>query len=339
MGPPASILALAMDRPKLNDITNTILILKEIGALLRTFNDEYSDMDGDISFIGKIMADLPIDVKIAKFIILGYCFSMYEECIIIGAALNSRPLFRLNSHGKVDMKLYSDQLEWAHCSGSDLITLYNAYLTWCSKHNSGYFGTATNKAERFRMKMKEYEWCEKYRLDADALNECHVQVNELKARLECSRLHTSGETNRVRWSESERAIILKVVIAGAFYPNYFARRSFGGEDYASEMFKCIGTRDPRYTVYFTGFDRKHNRYLYTKSIKDIFVKNGVVEDASNIRVSFDCGADKMFVTFKSNRHEGHGNEKELMPGTICTEVYKALKMRNLKSNSEVWVMQ
>lgn len=84
MGPPTSILALAMDRPVLSDIANTILVLKEIGALLNTCNGEVNDMDGDISFIGRIMANLPIDIKIAKFIILGYCFSILDECIVIG---------------------------------------------------------------------------------------------------------------------------------------------------------------------------------------------------------------------------------------------------------------
>lgn len=84
MGPPTSILALAMDRPELSDIANTILVLKEIGALLKTCNGEVNDMDGDISFIGRIMANLPIDIKIAKFIILGYCFSILDECIVIG---------------------------------------------------------------------------------------------------------------------------------------------------------------------------------------------------------------------------------------------------------------
>lgn len=89
MGSPTSILALAMDRPRLSDIANTILILKEIGALLKTCNSEMNDMDGDISFIGRIMANLPIDVKIAKFIILGYCFSVLDECIVIGKIHNS----------------------------------------------------------------------------------------------------------------------------------------------------------------------------------------------------------------------------------------------------------
>lgn len=84
MGPPESFLALAMDKPALSDIGNSILQLKEMGALLLTTNNIMDDLDGDISFIGRIMANLPIDVKISKFIILGYCFSVLEECIIIG---------------------------------------------------------------------------------------------------------------------------------------------------------------------------------------------------------------------------------------------------------------
>lgn len=84
MGSPESILALAMDHPKLSDIANTILLLKETGALLRTCDGTPSEVDGDISFIGRLMANLPIDVKIAKLIILGYCFSILDECIVIG---------------------------------------------------------------------------------------------------------------------------------------------------------------------------------------------------------------------------------------------------------------
>lgn len=83
MGSPRSILALAMSVPKLSDIGNTILVLKEIGALFHNGDDS----DGDISFMGRIMANLPLDVKISRFIILGYCFSVMEEAIIIGKIL------------------------------------------------------------------------------------------------------------------------------------------------------------------------------------------------------------------------------------------------------------
>lgn len=84
MGTPEEILALAMDKPKLQDISNTILQLKEIGALFRTMNGVYSKRDGDITFIGQVMADLPLDVRLTKLLIFGYCFSILRECIVIG---------------------------------------------------------------------------------------------------------------------------------------------------------------------------------------------------------------------------------------------------------------
>lgn len=84
LGPPDSILALAMNKPKLSDIANTIVILKEAGALLRSTVGASSELDGDLTFIGRIMAELPVDIKVAKLITLGYCFGVLEECLVIG---------------------------------------------------------------------------------------------------------------------------------------------------------------------------------------------------------------------------------------------------------------
>lgn len=84
MGPPHAILALAMDQPKLSDIKNTILVLKELGGLYRTCNDVLTENDGDLTFIGRVMASLPVDVRVTRMILFGYCFSVLEECIIIG---------------------------------------------------------------------------------------------------------------------------------------------------------------------------------------------------------------------------------------------------------------
>lgn len=93
MGSPCKILSLAMDRPTLYDIRNTILLLKETGALLRTCEGTYSDDDGDMTFIGRVMAALPVNIHIAKLVVLGYCFSVLPECIIIGKSIS---LFHLN---------------------------------------------------------------------------------------------------------------------------------------------------------------------------------------------------------------------------------------------------
>lgn len=40
--------------------------------------------DGDLTFIGRVLGTLPVDVKIGKLMVLGYVFGCLEECIVIG---------------------------------------------------------------------------------------------------------------------------------------------------------------------------------------------------------------------------------------------------------------
>lgn len=84
MGPPHTILGLALTPPNLSDIHNTILILKELGGLYKTVNGRYMEFDGDLSFIGRVMAALPLDIRITRLVIFGYMFSVFDECLIIG---------------------------------------------------------------------------------------------------------------------------------------------------------------------------------------------------------------------------------------------------------------
>lgn len=82
--PPHEILALALDPPKLDQIEKTILFLKEIGALLVTHKGQFTKFDGDMTFLGHVMAVLPLDTKVSKMIILGHLFSCLDDCIIMG---------------------------------------------------------------------------------------------------------------------------------------------------------------------------------------------------------------------------------------------------------------
>lgn len=84
MGAPPNILALAMSPPNLSDIHYTILTLKEVGALYTTVNGVYTIQDGDLTFIGRVMAALPLDIRLSRLIMLGYMYSCLEESIIIG---------------------------------------------------------------------------------------------------------------------------------------------------------------------------------------------------------------------------------------------------------------
>lgn len=87
MGPPPDILSLTMAPPDLSAIHNTILRLKESGALFKNVNGYYSVQDGDLTYMGRIMASLPLDIRLTRLIILGYIYSVLDDAIVMGKRL------------------------------------------------------------------------------------------------------------------------------------------------------------------------------------------------------------------------------------------------------------
>ena len=63
----------------------------QVGALATP--DPYNPHDGDLTLMGRILAELPVDIRIGKLMLLGHVFGMLEECIIIAAALTSQSFF------------------------------------------------------------------------------------------------------------------------------------------------------------------------------------------------------------------------------------------------------
>lgn len=233
------------------------------------------------------------------------------------------------------MKQYSQQLQFSNSSGSDLFAMLHAYRAWANHHSNGAFGAASNHKEREQMRNAERLWATKFGLNIDALQKCHVQINEIKCRLERINIKSGQGVNAVQWNDNEKSIILKVVIAGAFYPNLFARSAAipDSDDYTRSAFSSIGTRDPRNTIYLTGFDRDRVRDLYKKSIKHVFIENGIVpkEMEHCIKVNFDNGSNKTFVSFKTDDDDVRSNRgSELMPGNVSTDVYKSMKLRQMR---------
>ncbi|CAG9830172.1 unnamed protein product [Diabrotica balteata] len=80
---PQQILSLALSPPNLKNIRMTILSLKEAGALLQTCRNEYKVADGDLTFLGHVMASLPVDINLSKLIVLGHLFNCLQEAIIM----------------------------------------------------------------------------------------------------------------------------------------------------------------------------------------------------------------------------------------------------------------
>jgi len=82
LGEPKSLLALVIDPPRWSNIVKTIATLKEVGALFITANGKLTVDDGDLTYLGRIICNLPIDVHLGKLIMLGnYLFnqSIYQS--------------------------------------------------------------------------------------------------------------------------------------------------------------------------------------------------------------------------------------------------------------------
>lgn len=229
------------------------------------------------------------------------------------------------------VKSYAEKLQWADGSGSDLFALLNVYVSWQNLHSIVF--KDCNSLQSFQTaKRKEKLWADRYNLELTALYECNVLVNELRKRLLNSGLREQTGLTPIQISDNERKIMLKVVIAGAFYPNYFAREIPNAYQYEHDAFHKMGGRDPRTTVFLTGFKRDYIRELYVKPIKELFIRNNVCTNMNQMKVAFEEGAERVFVTFKNCRKENDKLKYGLgcMPGNILTQVYKSIKMRQAK---------
>lgn len=129
MGSPLEILASTLDPPDQSAIVNAVLALKEHGGLsIHDENGNFDYHDGELTFLGEIMAALPCDIRISKLIILGYLFSVLDESIIIAAGLNFKAIFINSLTDK--MGAYCSKMYWSDGTGSDCLATFNAYNFW-----------------------------------------------------------------------------------------------------------------------------------------------------------------------------------------------------------------
>lgn len=254
------------------------------------------------------------------------------------AALNcSKQMFQRNLGSPVES--FTKYLEFANGSGSDLFALLNAYRTWQRLRANGSFGNIKSNKDRQKIRLAEKLWSRKNCLEIGALYECHELVKELYVRIK--RLQLVPQESD--WTEQEKYIVLKVIICGGFYPNYFSRGTrLQNEDSKSAYVKLAG-RDPTDTVYFEDCPKEILPHIYMEELRKIFVKGGVVseEDAHKIKFAQDCGSRKLYVTFKRS-----GKEDDLrtygvacQPGFVLSEVYKSVKMRSKSNKPSFYILR
>ncbi|EDW97399.1 probable ATP-dependent RNA helicase spindle-E [Drosophila yakuba] len=317
MGSPVEILALALSPPNLSDIQNTILLLKEVGALFLTVDGVYNAMDGDVTYWGTIMSRLPLDPRLSRLIILGYVFNLLEEAIIMAAGLSMRGLYVHEGSSSRSTRAQFDSF-WMHYifadgSGSDLVAIWRVYLTYL------------NMVEIGHEQESAIRWANRFHVSLRSLKEMHLLVQELRVRCTNLGLIPFSVNPSQIMDDREKSFILKVIIAGAFYPNYFTRSKEMWNEHDRHIYQTISGHDPCRTVYFTNFGPSCMGELYTRRIKDFFHDARIPPE--NMDVTFQPGSEKVFVTFKQDDCVADSSKLVSVPGRVQSEVYKAVRMR------------
>ncbi|XP_071496010.1 ATP-dependent RNA helicase TDRD9-like [Diadema antillarum] len=307
LGEPKAILALALEPPNLDSIERTILLLKEVGALTTLRSNIANPHDGDLTFVGRVLAALPVDIRIGKLLMLGHVFGCLKECLVIGAGLSLKSFF--SQPYKRALDAYKSKLKWDGGSFSDCIAIVNAYWEWERCQENGYFA---------RHRRAERDWADEHMIQLNPLKEVSKLVKELEDRLSNYNIHLpkGNPRNQPRSDHTHNLLILKVVLAGAFYPNYF---TWVPSDEA-ESFKILSGKDPCTTVMVQNVPP--HGHLYSSNIGKLFGPCG-----KGKQLFFE--ESKLFVQF----------DRQDDRSAILPAVYHAVKMRHLKMKLELDVYE
>ncbi|XP_039392318.1 ATP-dependent RNA helicase TDRD9 isoform X5 [Mauremys reevesii] len=274
MGEPRALLATALSPPSIGDIEHTILQLKEMGALaISAHPEEENPYDGELTFLGRVLAHLPVDQQLGKLIVLGHVFGCLEECLIIAAALSLKNFFAMPFRQHLDG--YRNKMIFAGNSKSDCIALVGAFKAWQACRQRG----------ELRHPKKELDWGRSNYIQIKRIREVAELFEELKNRVKSFNMYinTHPPVMDQEYIYKQR-FILQVVMAGAFYPNYFTfgqcdeeiavKELAGGDSKTIVMLKNI----PPY-----GF-------LYYKQLQSLFRQCGqvksIVYDGTKVNVDF-----------------------------------------------------
>lgn len=92
-------------------------------------------------------------------------------------------------------------------------------------------------------------------------------VKEIKFRLSSIGIEEAIGPNIRPLTESQKALLLRIVLYGAFYPNYFTRDAISGQIDEREAVKGMCGLDPFRTVRLQGFPLDQPPKAYVRQIK------------------------------------------------------------------------
>ncbi|XP_077395488.1 ATP-dependent RNA helicase TDRD9 isoform X2 [Festucalex cinctus] len=273
MGDPRSLLSTAPSPPNLKEIMRTVLELKEMGALSAKQDGKYQNEDGELTFLGRVLAHLPVDLYLGKMIVLGHIFGCLDECLIIAACNSMKSFFAIPSMQQ--LAGHRSKLIFAQGSQSDSIAFVNTFKAWLSSKNQG----------QLRNLKDELAWGKENFIQIKRIREVAELYFELKERVKQFNMRVPENTQPSDYTSIHtQKFILQVVIAGAYYPNYFLQGEID-EDLASRELNGL---NPKTTVMVRNLPPYS--FLYYKQLLSLFRQCGHVKaiafDSSRAYVEF-----------------------------------------------------
>ncbi|CAG0890937.1 unnamed protein product, partial [Cyprideis torosa] len=249
------VLGHALNAPRLEDTQSAILTLKELGALSSGPRDLTSD--GRLTHLGLLMECLPVEPRLGRLVALGHCFGLLSEAATVAAALSGRTLF--TSCTSSPLRNFYSKLLWAADSQSDSIAAFNAFSAF-----QDYKAKTGQRDQRedspvFGQKTEVHQWASRHFLDFRGLQETEDIQREILERLHKT-FDISPQSSENPSSQKE--FFFKILLAGAFYPNFYTLNPVLMED----VVRGVSPFDPRRTLYISGLPEKIG-FLYKRDIR------------------------------------------------------------------------
>mgnify|MGYP002624102503 CR=1 FL=1 len=248
---PEEILFKTMNPPSQDVIINTIFRLQKMGALVNIkFEDNKEDIkeefgqfgnmkkekkenkmkynSGKVTKIGRIFADLPIDIKYSRLILLSYSLGQIDVGISLAAILSQDRALFLNSTKCNRISLYDSKNYYCGKQNCDFIALYTAYKVWCSKYRNDFINDSVSFDTRLKrvngMRYKEIlSYTKENNMDLRTIKEILKVENDLKKRLALKGYYSKYfKENPLNFLDKKSAFIFKIILAGTFYNQIFA---------------------------------------------------------------------------------------------------------------------
>ena len=290
---PEKILRQTMSPPSQEKIISTIFRLQKMGAIINlqfgangNNNDKKNIIykSGRITNIGKIFADLNVDIKYSRLIIISYILGQIEVGICLSAILSQERSLFIDSSKCTRVKLYESKKMFSLGQNCDFIACYTAFKQWCDKFKK----ELVNENVEFDTKLKKITW-EKMReikeynrnnnLDLKVIKEVIRLENDLKKRLTKLNLYSKHFDTKecvLNFQDKKTAFILKLILSGAFYDQIFEPKYDDFQSVENDI--NVENGEQRYLYTLTFRELKEDNYKELIEMIECMIKPGEIKE-------------------------------------------------------------